>query len=105
VGNSIVLGERGGEEQHTLTVAEVPAHNHPINGSTAIANAFPPAANLLAQTATGINIYKQNPTKIDSPLDSRTITPFGGSLPHENRSPFLVMNWCIALTGIFPSRN
>jgi microcystin-dependent protein len=105
IGNSIVLGEKGGEEQHTLTVAEVPTHNHTINGSTAIANAFPPAADLLAQTASGINIYKQSPTKIDSPLDNRTITPYGGSLPHENRSPYLVMNWCIALTGIFPSRN
>ena len=104
-GNGIVLGEKGGEEQHTLTVAEVPTHNHPINGSTAIANAFPPAGDLLAQTATGVNIYKQSPTKIDSPLDGRTIAPFGGSLPHENRSPYLVMNWCIALTGIFPSQN
>jgi microcystin-dependent protein len=104
IGNGIVLGQKGGEEHHTLTTNEVPRHNHTINASTTAANAFSPAADLLAQTASGINIYKQSPTKIDSPLDNRTIGPYGGSQPHENRSPYLVMNWCIALTGIFPSR-
>ncbi|HTB15037.1 MAG TPA: tail fiber protein [Bryobacteraceae bacterium] len=105
IGNGIALGQKGGEEQHTLTTAEVPSHNHAINGTTNAPNAPAAGGNLLAQTGTGVTLYKQNPSSINSPLDTRTIVPYGSSQPHENRSPYLAMNWCIALTGIFPSQN
>ncbi len=104
IGNGIVLGEKAGEENHTLTIAEVPGHTHTINATTSAVNAPSPAASLLGQTGAGIKPYKQNSTNINSPLNAATIKPFGGSLPHENRSPYLVLNWCIALSGIFPSQ-
>lgn len=105
-GNGINLGAKAGEEMHTLNTNEVPLHNHAINGTTAAANAPGPAGNLLAQpSGTGTAIYRQNPTAIDSPLNAATIVSYGGGQPHENRSPYLVLNWCIALQGIFPSRN
>lgn len=105
IGQSIVLGQKAGEETHTLITTEVPGHNHTIVATTTSPNSPAPGGNLLAQTGSGITVYKQNPANFNSPLDARTIAPYGGSQPHDNRSPYLVMNWCIALTGIFPSRN
>lgn len=105
VGPATVLGERAGEEQHTLLISEVAKHNHIINATSAGANTPSPAGNLLAQTGTGQTVYLQNPQGVDSSLVGASVSPYGGSQPHENRSPYLVLNWCIALTGIFPSRN
>ena len=105
IGNGITLGQIGGEETHQLNTSEIPSHNHTINGTTAAANASAASGNLLGQTGTGGTIYKQNPSTIGAGLNGATIAPFGNSVPHENRTPFLVLNWCIALQGIYPSRN
>ncbi len=104
VGNGIVLGQKAGTEQVTLIPQQVPAHIHTINATANGVNSPSPSNTLLGQTGTGVNVYKQNTTNLDSPLNAATIKPYGGSLPHENRSPYLVLNWCIALIGIFPSR-
>jgi microcystin-dependent protein len=104
IGNGINLGAKGGEEMHTLQISEVPQHNHTINATTNAANNPAPGGNLLGQTASGATVYKQT-TNINSPLNSSTIGAYGNGQPHENRTPYLVMNWCIALTGIYPSRN
>lgn len=103
-GNGVVRGQKAGVEMYTLATTEVPGHNHAIVATTTSPDSSSPTNNLLAQTNTGATVYKQNPSSIDSPLDGRTIGPYGGSQPHENRSPYLVANWCIALVGIFPSR-
>jgi microcystin-dependent protein len=105
IGNGITLGQIAGTETHTLNTNEVPSHTHAINGTTAAANAPGAAGALLAQTGTGGAIYKQNPSSIGAALNGATIATYGNSAPHENRTPYLVLNWCIALQGIFPSRN
>jgi microcystin-dependent protein len=99
-GSGHTLGERGGEQAHTLSIAELPTHTHvaqasPTNANTAIAaNNFLAAAN---------NLYVP-PGNLTS-LSPSTVTNVGGSQAHLNMQPFLVLTFCIALQGIFPSQN
>jgi microcystin-dependent protein len=98
MGNGHVLGETAGEYNHTVTLGEMPVHTHIVtasaaNGSTA-GPAVPAAAN---------NLY--GPPSNLVPLDPSSLTAVGGSQPHSNTMPYLVLNFCIALNGIFPSRN
>lgn len=100
---SVQLGQQGGTEQHTLVPTEVPTHTHQLRATASASNQAVPNGHLLATTAGAATIYNAsgaNPTN----LNAATISTVGG-LPHENRSPYLVMTWCIATTGIFPSRN
>jgi len=100
VGNGIGYGQVGGEPSHTLSIVEVPNHTHQL--SAAGGADFPkPAAALIAGGSGTIFTPASNLTAMNSASLGQT----GGSQPHENRQPFLVMNWCIALSGIFPSRN
>lgn len=92
-------GEVGGVESVTLTLQQMPAHNHTCNASTGLKLVTAPAANNFG----GAEIYTN--AALDSVMDPATIGMAGGSQPHENRQPFLVVNWCIALEGVFPSRN
>jgi microcystin-dependent protein len=101
VGNGIVLGELGGETAHTLNISELPAHTHVLNGTGVVATVNVPTGNYLA-TSPG-EIY--GPPGNDTSLDPRGITVIGGSQAHENMSPYLVLNFVIALQGIFPSQN
>jgi microcystin-dependent protein len=100
LGGGFVQGEAGGEEVHTLTLSEMPQHSH-----AAFASALPAVqsgpANAFS-TNTGRNAYAAAPNAAMAP---EAVTPVGGSQPHDNLSPFLVLNFCIALQGIFPSRN
>jgi len=101
VGNGHTLGERGGEEAHTLTLNELPRHNHALNVANAPTQANPAGA-LVA--ATGGGQFTKNPAS--APMDASAVTSIGGNQPHENRSPYLVLNYCIAIQpGIFPSQN
>jgi microcystin-dependent protein len=99
VGDGIVLGELGGETAHTLNISELPAHNHVPVGSSA-APTLPSAAGNLWSPSPGL--YNSTP---NSAMNPACITPTGGSQPHENMSPYLVLNFVIALQGIFPSQN
>lgn len=99
VGNGIVLGEMGGETTHTLNISELPAHTHVPVGSSNAASAPGPGSNLWATKA---NIYAPS---FDSAMNPACITATGGNQPHENMSPYLVLNFIIALQGIFPSPN
>ena len=94
-----VIGETGGEPTHTLSTNEVPAHNHLLNANSNAANNTAPGSNLLASAET----YESQSTLIS--LASNTLSPIGNNQSHENRQPYLVMNFCIALVGVFPSRN
>jgi len=101
VGNKHVLGEKGGEQAHTLTVAEMPQHNHTAQGSSAQGTLAPPSTNLLANTAS--LIYA--PPGSNTNLQPGTISNAGGSQAHNNMQPYLVLSFCIALQGVFPSQN
>jgi microcystin-dependent protein len=100
---NVQLGQSGGAEHHTLTTAEVPSHSHQVRATASGSNEAVPNGNLLATTAGAATIYNAsgaNPTQ----LNAGTISAVGGAA-HENRSPYLVMNWCIATVGVFPSQN
>jgi microcystin-dependent protein len=99
VGGNIAYGQVGGQETHTLNSNEVPAHNHPLNAS-ATSTAALPAGNLLGSA--GVKAYIA-PNNLAA-MNSGTLGTAGSGQAHENRQPYLVMNWLIALTGIFPSR-
>jgi microcystin-dependent protein len=98
VGNGIVLGEMGGETTHTLNISEIPAHTHVPVGSS---------DNPSLPSATG-NSWCVNPNLYNSSANNAMsptcITATGGNQPHENMSPYLVLNFVIALQGIFPSQ-
>ncbi len=98
-GSGMDLGSRGGEPAHTLSLTEMPAHTHLPCGSAGAASLASPAGNLWATQTSGA--YEQIPNAIMSPA---SILPTGSSQPHDNMSPFLVVNFCIALQGIFPSQ-
>jgi microcystin-dependent protein len=107
MGDGFTLGQAGGEEAHTLTQSEMPAHNHFLNASNSSGDAVNPNFGGTGQ------ILAQDPGNIYAPiaqggltaLIAGSITNVGGSQPHENRQPYLSLNFCIALQGIFPSRN
>jgi len=97
MGQSHTLGERGGEQAHTLSISEIPTHVHTAIGSSAVSDS--PSATLLASAN---NVYGP-PANLTS-LISSTIGNIGGSQAHLNMQPFLVLSFCIALQGIFPSQ-
>ncbi|HZS48000.1 MAG TPA: tail fiber protein [Blastocatellia bacterium] len=92
------LGERGGEEFHTVIQSEMPAHLHFVQASTLAANVASESSAFWSTTTA----YAGAP---NSTMDPSSITSIGGSQPHENRQPYLVLNIIIALQGVFPSRN
>ena len=103
-GGGFIIGQGGGQEFHTLITSEMPAHNHLAQASTTDANATIPTGNILARSVNA-NLFVANLSGGTVALQPGTVTNVGGSQPHENRQPFLVLNICIALQGAFPSRN
>jgi microcystin-dependent protein len=100
--NGHTLGEKGGEQAHTLSVAEMPTHVHTLNASSASATAGVPTNGLvLAQGA--FEIYRGASSL--TAMMGGTVGNTGGSQAHLNMQPYLVLNFCIALQGIFPSQN
>lgn len=103
-GNNFTIGEIGGEEAHTLTTNEMPAHTHTVNGSGSTGNQPSPAGNFWAVDDAAAVVYNV-PASGTAPMSSAALSTVGGSQPHNNMAPYLVLNFCIALLGIFPSRN
>jgi microcystin-dependent protein len=103
VGASHTLGERGGEQAHTLSIAEIPMHTHVANASSLNANAPVPnnAGTGLLQAASPDQIY--GPAQNLVAMAPGTVANVGGSQAHLNMQPFLTLSFCIALQGIFPS--
>jgi microcystin-dependent protein len=101
VGSGHILGERGGEQAHTLSISEMPAHSHAMAGSTADAETVSPAGALPAH-ADEDTYSKSFPASVMHP---EAVGTAGGSQAHLNMQPFLTLTFCIALQGIFPSQN
>jgi microcystin-dependent protein len=99
-GGGFVLGQNGGEQAHTLTPLEQPAHIHIAQGTTTNADAPTPGGNLLGAAN---NMY--GPAANLTTLHPSSVSTVGGGQPHENMQPYLTLGFCIALQGIFPSRN
>lgn len=100
-GNGFVLAQSGGAETVTLAVANLPAHSHSLLASTSIADATSPTNKVLAQP-NAVNLYfAGSPAVAMAPT---SITPAGGSQPHENFMPYLCIHFIISLFGIFPSQ-
>ena len=107
-GSGHTLGERAGEQAHTLSISEIPTHTHvatakaPANGSANVNN---PSGQFLSNSAPA-EIYNSgagNPGFLTP--NPATVSNVGGSQAHQNMQPTLVLNFCIALQGIFPSQN
>ena len=101
IGNGHTLGERAGEEIHTLLLTEMPQHTHPVQASSNGSDAKTALNNYFA-SSTGFTPYN---AATNEQMATNAITPVGGSQPHTNMAPFSVLNICIALQGIFPSQN
>jgi microcystin-dependent protein len=99
-GSGFSQGQTGGEQVHTLSISELPQHTHVANATGADADA--PVA-LGGRLASFNNGYRA-PASLTT-LSASTIGNVGGSQPHQNMSPYLVLNYIIALQGIFPSQN
>ena len=99
MGDGLSLGEKAGVEAVTITTSSMPAHNHMLNGSTTQGDKNTIAGNLLAHEVG----KPYGAVASQTTLNPGSIGNTGGSQPHENRQPFLTLNFCIALQGIFPS--
>src|SRR5262245_46705012 len=100
VGSGHTLGERGGEQAHTLSIAELPQHTHVAKASSSPGDAAVPTGAVLGSP---LNLsYRPQEASLTS-LNPGTIANVGGSQAHLNMQPFLTLSFCIALQGIFPS--
>ncbi len=104
VGGGYIQGQAIGGAGHTLSVSEMPQHTHILTGSSTVGDQKVPNGNLLAANAPA-NTYATPAAPNLGTLHASSVSGAGGSQPHENRQPFLTLNFCIALQGIFPSRN
>lgn len=102
VGSGHTLGERGGEQAHTLSIAEIPTHTHVLNATSSPGTQLIPLGNLLAKA--NLPAYHAPDTNLVA-MAPGSVANVGGSQAHLNMEPFLTLSFCIALQGIFPSPN
>jgi microcystin-dependent protein len=104
-GDGHTLAERGGEEFHTVSIAETPTHTHTANATTAQADQNSNSAAPTRMPAQSNFSFLYGPASNFQSMAPNALANAGGSQAHENKQPFLVVNFCIALQGIFPSPN
>ena len=96
------LAQKSGAETVTLTAAEIAAHTHAAKASSSPGNSPVPVGGVLGEVA---NIYRDPEAATMTALRSGTVTNAGGGQGHDNMQPFTTLSFCIALRGLFPSRN
>jgi microcystin-dependent protein len=101
VGAGFTQGQVGGEIAHTVNQSEMPAHTHFMQGSSNAADKAIATGNLPASATS--NVYGDANSLVA--MLPNLISNVGGSQPHTNMQPYLVLNFCVALQGIFPSQN
>jgi microcystin-dependent protein len=107
VGNQYVLGQEAGEETITISSQQMPFHTHNVFGSTAATGNFnaPAAGTALAGNDKSNNFYAPGNSTATA-INPGTVSMYmGGNQAHTNLQPYQAINWCIALTGIYPARN
>jgi microcystin-dependent protein len=100
-GGSYSMGQVLGTESVTLTASQMPAHTHSLGANSGPGSGAGPSGAVWASSAATQNYAATGST----PMNAAAVTSSGGNQPHENRQPFLTINFIIALFGIFPSRN
>ncbi len=100
-GSTYQLGQMAGTEQVTLTTQQIPTHTHVMVGTLNAASDTNPANGLLSKTLVNVSAYGTDAPLVNMPANS--VQPAGGSQPHENDQPFLVINFIISLFGVYPS--
>lgn len=96
------IGEAAGTEEVTLSVQQIPSHSHPFTASTANGTATNPGGSVLAASVSSVQPLIVG-TGSDA-MSGNSVTPQGGSQPHENCQPFLCINFIISLFGVFPTQ-
>jgi microcystin-dependent protein len=102
MGSGHTLGERGGEQAHTLSISEIPTHTHTAQATTATATTNNPTSSVMLAKSTAANLYAAASNLVA--MAPNELANVGGSQAHLNMQPFLVLNFSIALQGIFPSQ-
>ena len=100
--SSYAEGQAGGAETVTLAATQMPGHTHPVKASSSAADSDQPGGRALARTAS--HSYTAQPDT-STVMNANMLGDTGGSQPHNNIQPYLAVNFCIALTGVFPARN
>jgi microcystin-dependent protein len=98
------LGEKGGVESVSLTVQQIPAHSHPVLCSSSVGTQDVPTNNIFASSTDQLYFTPTVGLPINTTMRANAVNPAGGSQPHENLGPYLVISFIISLFGIFPSQ-
>lgn len=104
-GPGFVIGEKAGSETVTLTTQQIPSHSHPPTCQTAVGSQAPTNGVWATTTAASSTIYSNAAPTAGLNFNASAVAPAGGSQPHENMMPYLVVSFIISLFGIFPSQN
>lgn len=99
------LGQSGGTENTTLTINQLPSHNHNLRATDGEGNTRDPANAVLAKEAAGVTASYKAGTNSNTDMNGTSVGNAGGGQPIDTRQPYLALNYIICLEGIFPSRN
>jgi microcystin-dependent protein len=109
-GFNTTIGQAQGTTNVTLTTAQTPSHSHTItvmavpSGGVVERTAIPTTVSYIADSNPD-GVYNETTPTFDAPFAPNALSPVGGSQPHDNMQPYLAINFCMCLNGIFPSRN